>query len=287
MTTSWHRLGVTLAVVIAVAASLVSAFLIGAGVTGHDRRSYSTVGASSEVTVAGIATGASDLATRYRPILRLDPDRATPPLVRTFYEVVDSGDDVTLLYHQVWADEVHPNRLADAAYRVYRAAVYGLPPRDVERTAITVSKADGAIKGVIFDGASGQPYDTAAPRHDVVELSRRTDGLYTETVDGVRSPAAIALPLEADRLALGNATWNHLSVLVTASMSEYAETPDVPLEELTDDLYGDGKYARKAPPGAITTAEALGDRAVATTITLAAALCGCAAWAPARRRRLS
>lgn len=269
-------------------ASLVG-FLGGAAVTGYDRRPYATVSATSEddqtVTIAQQELPASELAARYHPITRLDPDQSTPPLLRTMFEVVDAGDDYVLLYHRVWADEVHPNPLINALYRAYRAAVYGYPTHDVERTAITVEKATGWLREVEFEGPAGQAYDAPTQPHATVSLTRQADGKYlrTDTSSAGQATNIVQLSTLDERLIQRNVTWNHLSDI--GSAPAYSVGADEPLAPLTDDLYADGKYARKRPAGQYTTDEYLPDRWVASGLCFVAALAGLAAWAAALRSR--
>lgn len=127
-------------------------------ITGYRPRDYLTLSSSIVVKIAGQPVLIEQLAHDFKPLLFLAPENISPPAVEMWWEAIDTGDSIALVYHPVWQDERHPVPALGYIYSIYRAIVYGIPLRDIEYIQINVAYSDGRISRVRYEGSSSTFY---------------------------------------------------------------------------------------------------------------------------------
>jgi hypothetical protein len=76
--------------------------------TGHSSRDYLALPLNTVVTIAGEPFMLEQLAYKIKPLLFQAPGQNSPPAMEMWWEAIDAGDTVALVYHPVWQDERHP-----------------------------------------------------------------------------------------------------------------------------------------------------------------------------------
>lgn len=226
--------------------------------TGNTRRSYSTLARSDEVVVAGKTVALEQLAASYQPQLAQRAGEESPPALTMWWEAIDAGDAVALVYHPVWQDERHPDPLLHWLYYAYRAIVYGMPVRDIEYIQINISRADGRIERVRYEGSTAAAYDQPIAEHIRITIDR-SGAEYTETAtlpnnETRARPVRVAGP----RLSFGITTWSHQFVLLEEAVGSYAVPVPMPLAYLTEENYAKHKLARRSQGDFVTREGAVG-----------------------------
>jgi hypothetical protein len=208
--------------------------------------------------VAGKKLGLEQLATFFQPQLFQKPGDYSPPALAMWWEAIDAGDSLALVYHPVWQDERHPMPLLHWIYYAYRAIVYGVPVRDIEYLQINISRSDGLIQRIRYETSSAASYGQSIVEHVRIIIDR--DGTeYMETATApdnapiVRSISAISPPLK-----FGIATWSHQFVLLENSVGDYTVPLAMPLEYLTEANYRKYKLARRSQGDFATTESIVG-----------------------------
>lgn len=148
--------------------------------TGNARRSYVTLGRSDSVIVLGKTIALEQLAAAFQPLLVQRPGDHSPPALTMWWEAVDNGDSIVLVYHPVWQDERNPLPLLHWMYYAYRTIVYGIPVRDIEYIQININRATGLIDRMRYEGSTAGDYNVPMAQHIRVVIDR-ADGDYIET----------------------------------------------------------------------------------------------------------
>jgi len=76
--------------------------------TGDVPRSYPVLKSSDSVVVAGKTISLNQLTSTFKPQLLLLANDNSPPILTIWWEAVDVGNFIGLVYHPVWQDERHP-----------------------------------------------------------------------------------------------------------------------------------------------------------------------------------
>jgi hypothetical protein len=173
-----------------------------------------------------------------------------------WWEAIDTGTSIALVYHPVWEDERHPNRLFNALYRLYRAIVYGTPIRDIEYIQINVNCSNGLIQRIRYEGSSAASYDDWFATHTLVAIDR-VGSQYIETVSfsGMRSTVR-SVRIDGPSLRFGVVTWSHQFALINDDAEAYSVPVNMPLAYLTDKDYQRYKMARRSQ-GDFSTKESI------------------------------
>lgn len=145
-------------------------------------------------------------AERFAPVL--DPgDFGTPETARVLAQEVGDGK-VSFVYYYSWKDEMHPLRVLDRPYALFRRLVYG-SVEDLEFVRVTADEKSGKILSVEFEAPeTGQVL--------VGHVYRKLEGLD--------------IPLYLGRPALRVASWNHLFE-PGDSCTAFSSVPMIPLSQ--------------------------------------------------------
>lgn len=222
-------------------------------VTGHMPRAYESqvLPEDGTVEIARSEFTVPEVAARFRPSMSIALENETPPLLEITYEVIDNSDvnAWTVVYYFVWEDEIHPNPLIDRGYRLYRAARYGYPARDIEYAQVDVDKTTGAINKIQFEGSPDDDYSPTRAIHLREQYELNADGSYDVDAAGptvvVDMIGQVEVPFEGEQVRLAAKTWNHLSRLAVTSDQLVEGSTSAPLRYLTAAEYEDVKYVRK------------------------------------------
>ena len=214
--------------------------------TGNTRRSYSTLARSDEVIVAGKTVALEQLAASYQPQLAQRAGEKSPPALTMWWEAIDAGDAIALVYHPVWQDERHPAPLLHWLYYAYRAIVYGMPVRDIEYIQINISRADGRIQRVRYEGSTATAYNQPIAEHIRITIDR-SGAEYTETATlPDEQPRVRPVQVAGPRLSFGIATWSHQFILLENCADSYTVPVPMTLVYLTEENYAKHKLARRS-----------------------------------------
>jgi hypothetical protein len=226
--------------------------LLAATLTGRDPRAYSVLDADASLELAGEHLSADELAKRYQPQMKLQSATPSPPLLFVFYEIISSPTSWDIVYYNVWEDEINPNPFIHKAYRLFRAAYYGCPVRDIEYIQLNVAKQSGQVSRMRFETTPGEDYFVVFSTHLIAEYTPAAGGLYAERVSDKDSGTLVrqgsVSPLfNGSRPQVGAATWNHLSRLVLAANSTaFDQVLEAPLQVLSAAEYRSYKFVRKS-----------------------------------------
>jgi hypothetical protein len=241
--------------------------------TGHTGRSYAVLRPDAQVIVGGQETRVAQVAERYQPLLFMAEDTVSPAHLYMWYEVVDSGDTLVLIYHPVWENEEHPDRVIDLLYGVFRVANYGYPLFDTEYVQIDVTMDDGLVDAVRFETGFGENYYVQVSEHLVEVVTRQGAGGYLATTrrrSGEFVGERTVLPLFQNgvRPCLGIQTWNHLLVWREEKDEVYTRPIYMHLVYLTDEDYAHYKIARRSQGDYVTREDRRGVLVVMTATLL-------------------
>lgn len=227
--------------------------LLGAFLSGRDKRAYPVMDPSVSVMMSGESMSVQQLAEKYQPLVYLDPAVKNPPLLWQWYNAVDVQDHIDLVYYTVWQNEINPNALIHAYYSLFRAAYYGYPLYDIEYFQVSVSKADGSIQRLMFETGPSDNFYSVFNTHIVAQVERQADGSYEERLSDRDSGEElrsfpIAPEFSGQHAKFAVQTWNHLSKLVTAdNAGQYAKQVAVSdLRNLSASDYSNYKFVRKS-----------------------------------------
>jgi hypothetical protein len=233
--------------------------------TGRTRRSYPTLARSDAVVVAGNTITLEQLASSFQPQLFQKADDYSPPALVMWWEAINAKESIALVFHPVWQDEQNPIPIYHWIYYVYRAIVYGVPVRDIEYIQINISRSDGLIQRVRFEGSSSISYDESIAEHIRITIDRH-GAEYTETAI-IPNKGTFIRPIQISdsRLKLGIATWSHQFTLLEDSTDKYTVPVIMPLEYLTEENYAKHKLARRSQ-GDFATKEGIVGRAAKSIV---------------------
>ena len=228
---------------------VIPAYWLALLLTGRASRAYPVAQPQAMVHVAGQDITAEGLAARYAPTI-LDLEAHQPPNARLmWYEVVEQGDRLVMVYHPLWDDETQPNPVGNFLYRVYRQAAYG-SERDTEYIEVTIDRASGVIVRLRFEMAPPGEYDRPATEHLSV-LIERSDVGYDMTVSDeagqvVQPKAALADTsfIQGQTVTLSVQTWNH--IFTPGRVDADAKPLRMPLTFLDDATYRAMKMATRS-----------------------------------------
>jgi hypothetical protein len=220
--------------------------------TGNTRRSYAVYGPSDSVVIADAPIRVEQLAASSQPQLFQRPGDFSPPALAMWWEAIDAGESIALVYHPVWEDERHPVPILHNMYLLYRILVYGLPVRDIEYIQININKIDGSILRIRYEGSSAASYNDSFPEHTYITVDR-TDSIYTERVTTANRPSEERpIHLTRSRLTFGIATWSHQLTLLQDRAPAYVIPVPMPLDYLTDTNYTKYRLARRSQGDFVT-----------------------------------
>lgn len=224
--------------------------------TGYQRRSYAVLPESAQLIVGDVPVPLGHLAATFQPRLMHRPNDFSPPAIVMWWEAIDSGDDVVLVYHPVWQDERHPSSLLHWFYYVYRAIVYGIPVRDIEYIQVNISLRSGTIRRLRYEASTASYYSQAISQHIKVTLARSATGFEERALmpDGTLRQRAIRSPQPP--LTFGITTWSHQFSLLDDTPGAYTVPVTMPLAPLSDADYAKYKLARRSQ-GDFATPEAM------------------------------
>jgi hypothetical protein len=232
---------------------LLLVLLLGAAfISGRISRTYPVLASGSPVQIHGISRPVSEWAGVFVPKMLLRKENPSPPLLWIFYEVVDNQkEDVTFVYYFVWEDEIHPNPVYHWTYRLFRAAYYGSPVRDIEFLQIKVNRASGDVVEALFETSPGTDYFVTLSKHIVARVAQVEKGQYNLRLSErngkiIEEKPDVMVCFQETHLLVEAATWNHLTRLAHCDDLEQLADFNVPLKELTDQDYRDFKFARKS-----------------------------------------
>lgn len=232
-------------------ALLLLLVLFVSALTGKTPRAYSVLDPGTRITIHGETLTCEEMAQRYQPVMKRISTFPTPPLLEVRYEVIDQPDAYAINYYHVWEDEIHPNPLIHALYRLFRAAYYGYPVRDVEYIQVNVSKKDAEVIKIRFETSPGEDYFVVASVHLVDQYFWRSQGLYDRLLSS-RSGTEISRTENVPFLftdhhpIVGIATWNHLTRRILSSDTAYDQVLNAKLIPLDAVTYKEDKYVRKS-----------------------------------------
>ncbi len=224
--------------------------LLALALTGRVTRAYTVLPPESSVVVADQSISIQNLAEKYQPQMYIGENNPTPPLLWTFYEVVNAGKTIDLTYYNVWENEINPNPTLDRAYWLFRAAYYGYPVRDIEFIEVRIDQASGKISELLFETSPADNYFVTISEHIRARYLLQPDGSFTEIraarnnkelsrQDGI-TPMFIGTHIQA--LAQ---TWNHLTRLMSPSDQSTLQLSST-LKPLSHQEYRAYKFTRKS-----------------------------------------
>jgi hypothetical protein len=175
----------------------------------------------------------------------------SPPLLWVWYEAIQAPETLDLVYYHVWADEIHPNRLVDRLYRLFRGAYYGTPTYDVEFFQVQLSLQDGEVQALTYETSPADDFYPTVSEHLVARVSRQADGTYQLDLSDqagaqVAEPRTVPVLFDGRRVRVGAQTWNHLTELLPGPAGEYDQLLEADLRPLSARDYQSNKFARKS-----------------------------------------
>lgn len=231
---------------------LPTALLISAAMTGRIERQYEVLSPESRVAVGPTRSSLQDLAATYRPNMLLNESTPSPELLWIWFEAVDASDHIDLVYYFVWENELHPEKTLNKIYSLFRAAYFGYPLYDIEFFQISVDKANGSVKQVLFETACEKGFFQEIPLHCSARFLRESDSKFTQEIrfrDGrLLKQGKISPAFNGSRITAAVQTWNHLSILLKPPEIQRASWRelDAPLKILSAEDYASSKFARKS-----------------------------------------
>ncbi len=233
--------------------------LIAVYVTGREARAYPVLAEDTLTQVGSGQIAVRDLAVRYHPLVYKQPEVESPPLLWLWYNAVDAGDHIDLIYYFVWQNEINPIPLIHRYYSIFRAFYYGYPLYDIEYFQVGVAKGDGSIASLMFETGPSDDFYSVINAHIVVQAGRLASGEYQaryldrSTQAEIRSLTLVP-EFDGEHVKVAAQTWNHLSTLVTAGNdSVYTEGLDSDLvKNLSAADYSNYKFVRKSQGSHVT-----------------------------------
>jgi hypothetical protein len=149
---------------------------------------YETIASGAPLVIAGRATTLDAAARTLLPALYQDPAMPGGPMREALYEARAEAGRLSVLYHLVWDDEIHPTPWMHALYKPFRQLFYG-SAKDVECVRVEVDLASGAVTAI--------DYQTEGRGREAPDFPLHARVL----VDGIRLAAPPPLRVQ---------TWNHL-----------------------------------------------------------------------------
>lgn len=214
--------------------------------TGYQRRTYPIMSESDDVIVGGNAIPLQRLAATFQPQLVHRVGDFSPPALIMWWEAIDAGNDIVLIYHPVWQDERHPAPLLHWIYYVYRAIVYGIPVRDIEYIQININRSSGSIQKIRYEDSTASAYDQPFAQH-VQIIIERSGADFKETARLQNSSLRVKnIRLSGPALTFAIATWSHQLVLLENGGGIYTVPVPMPLEHLKEGDYVKHKLARRS-----------------------------------------
>jgi hypothetical protein len=208
--------------------------------TGSIKRGYPTLDSNALVSVKGYVISLEDLALKHQPLLFMREGTTSPPALGMWWEAVDAGDTIALIYHPVWQDEVHPIPWVDKLYRVYRAIYYGTPVRDIEYVQVNIRKRDGLIQRIRYEDTLADSYYAPTSDHQAVTINR--DGYdFIE-----QSNQSKKVSVNSAQIRFGIATWSHQLTLLEDNNQSYIIQVSMPLTYLYEEDYERYRIARRS-----------------------------------------
>ena len=157
-----------------------------------------------------------------------------------WWEAIDAGDTIALIYHPVWQDEAHPIPWVDKLYRLYRAIYYGIPIRDIEYIQVNIRRSDGLIQRIRYEDTSADSYYALTSDHRQMIINR--DGHdYIE-----QSNQSKKVSVNGAHLRFGIATWSHQLTLLEDNNHSYTVPVNMYLEYLYEGDYKRYRLARRS-----------------------------------------
>lgn len=238
----------------------VAGELIAAALTGRVGRSYAYLPQAATVTLGGQSLSLEEAARRYRPQVYMDPQYMPPTVGTIWYQAVDQGNALTLVYYLDWDNEIHPQPILHILYEIYRQAVYG-SAHDIEFIEITVDKTTGDVIKVRYETSPEGIYNRDVPVHLVAELQQTADGSGYEYTARDRDTGELLMSETLDTrwnaedpVTLAVFTWNHMYTLPALDAVDVRQDVaiDAPLGYLTDAVYAQYKFARRSQGDIVT-----------------------------------
>ena len=219
--------------------------------TGHAGRAYEVLRPGAHIVIGQQSLTVAQAAERYQPLLFMVEGTSSPAQLHMWYEAVRADDTLTLVYHPVWENETHPNRVTDLLYGLFRAAYYGYPLFDIEYIQVNVAMADGLVGAMRFETGFGEDYSSPVNEHLVAVVAHRTGGGYLMRIsrrsgEFVREEEVRPLFQNGVQPCLGILTWNHLLVLRQEGDKSYTQPVRMRLVYLEEEDYARYKIARRS-----------------------------------------
>ncbi len=232
---------------------LVLGELLAAALTGSHRRAFAVLSADDILELGEQTADLATHAAQYQPEIRVNQAHVPPYIETIWYQAVDQGDTLMLVYYADWPNEIHPNSVFHWLYENYRRAVYG-SAHDIEYIELQIDKATGIVQCVRYETAEPGDYNRNWTVHQFVFIDRLASGEgYTHVICAENNPCQSdpqvidAVWRAGDVPVLGVMTWNHLYELLPGDdYGVYTETIQAPLHYLTDDVYREQKMARRS-----------------------------------------
>jgi len=221
-------------------------------ITGSIKRGYSTLDSKALVSVQGSIISIKDLAFKHQPLLFMREGTTSPLALGMWWEAIDAGDTIALIYHPVWEDEVHPIPWVDKLYRIYRAIYYGTPVRDIEYIQVNIRRSDGLIQRIRYEDTSADSYYAPMSDHRPVIISRDGSG-YVE-----QSNQSKKVSVDGAQISFGIATWSHQLTLLKDNNHRYTIPINMQLAYLYEEDYKRYRLARRSQGDFITRENFLG-----------------------------
>jgi hypothetical protein len=241
--------------------------LIVADITGNTGRGYEVLDPAATIMIGNAPYTLKEFAKKYQPIVRLHFENPSPPLIKTYYEIVDNDKSWDLIYYNVWEDEVNPNPLFHQLYRIFRAAYYGYPVRDIEYVQLSIDKLNGNILRLQFETSPGEDYFVIFSVHWIARYTRVSDGQYLceliekKTGKLMRATQVVSPWFEDEHPVIEIATWNHLTRLASPEIHNISSASSPSLFYLSSDDYRSMKFVRKSQ-GDHKTSESVVDKII-------------------------
>jgi hypothetical protein len=214
--------------------------------TGAIKRSYPTLESKALVSVKGSVISIEDLAFKHQPLLFMRENTTSPPALGMWWEAIDGGDTIALIYHPVWQDEAHPIPWVDKLYRAYRAIYYGIPIRDIEYIQVNISRSDGLIQRIRYEDTTADSYYAPTSDHRPVIINR--DGYdYIE-----QSNQSKKVSVNGAQIRFVIATWSHQLTLFEDNNHSYTAPVNMQLAYLHEEDYKRYRLARRSQGDFVT-----------------------------------
>jgi len=214
--------------------------------TGAIKRGYPTLASNALVSVQGSVVSIEDLAFKHQPLLFMREGTTSLPALGMWWEAIDVGDTIALIYHPVWQDEVHPIPWVDRVYRVYRAIYYGIPTRDIEYIQVNIRRSDGLIQRIRYEDTTATSYYASTSDHRPMIIKR--DGYdYVE-----QSNQSKKISFNGTQTKFGITTWSHQLTLLEDNNHRYTIPVNMYLAYLHEEDYKRYRLARRSQGDFVT-----------------------------------